>query len=497
MASRTKRDEIAVLICGLLLGVLACLAYEPATRPILPKDNQHYFFMAERVAAGVPPHVSAFDPKSSVPSLLGGAAIRAGDLVGVAPAYSARVLSVLAFGVFVAAIGLLVYRETDSRWAALFSILASISFAQAVEMAATGNRPKIFIMLFIALSLVSVQQRRAFSAAFWSSLAMLSWQPAALALVAVFLCEATCRRNREWLIPFAAGVALPTLLYLAYFWSHDALEPLWNQTVKFPRGHFTHSFPGLRKSLRELAHLWLRGFGSWNYLYWFALSGLAAWLLLVIRNPRRAARQWVDRPQRAALALMAVLLSAFTLWDHQGVVDLFVLLPFVAIFASFALVWLTAGLDRWLGSKRLPQVLVALAMVWLAIDGWADRTRPRFSLQDQMALGEKVRLHIAAGESVYAINSAHLLGFARADNWLVYSSIFRRLDRYLMRRSGSRAFVPTIDGHLPTMVLKGKRARISTWGRWLPKFYERVDAPEFKAQGIAVWVLKDREGVGT
>jgi hypothetical protein len=68
------------VLFGLALWLLRL--YEPFDRPITI-DNQLYFYVAERVAAGVPPHLSLVDHKHALSAMLSGWAMWPGRVFGL------------------------------------------------------------------------------------------------------------------------------------------------------------------------------------------------------------------------------------------------------------------------------------------------------------------------------------------------------------------------------------------------------------------------------
>ena len=96
------KETLAFFVLSLVATMTIAFCYGVIDLPLL-KDNQHYFYMSERVASGVSPHKSHFDPKHALSMLLTGAAIFAGRALGIADLTSARFLS-------------LVVRESPTGW---------------------------------------------------------------------------------------------------------------------------------------------------------------------------------------------------------------------------------------------------------------------------------------------------------------------------------------------------------------------------------------------
>ncbi|MFN2377191.1 MAG: hypothetical protein ABR538_11685, partial [Candidatus Binatia bacterium] len=89
----------------LVVWALAAAAFfwrlDALERP-LRADNQLYFFMAERAASGVPPHVSHVDSKNQLGVLVTAAAIAGGRAVGADDVVASRVVSIAAAAAAVA-----------------------------------------------------------------------------------------------------------------------------------------------------------------------------------------------------------------------------------------------------------------------------------------------------------------------------------------------------------------------------------------------------------
>src|SRR5262245_35580044 len=93
--SRLAASRPGIAVLGVVLAaitLLQCWRYEPLSRPITV-DDQVYFYISERAAAGVPPHVSLVDHKHQLTALLSAAAMSAGRPLGIDDVIAARVLS--------------------------------------------------------------------------------------------------------------------------------------------------------------------------------------------------------------------------------------------------------------------------------------------------------------------------------------------------------------------------------------------------------------------
>src|SRR5262245_17270267 len=87
-----SRRALPALFFVVALPICA-LGYR-VTRTPIAIDNQTFFYMAERAASGVPPHVSVINHKQALAHLLSAAAIAAGRHFGIDDVYAARTLSI-------------------------------------------------------------------------------------------------------------------------------------------------------------------------------------------------------------------------------------------------------------------------------------------------------------------------------------------------------------------------------------------------------------------
>ena len=139
----SRRIDLSVMILCLGITVAVGLGYDAVHTPIRT-DNQHYFYMAERVASGVSPYASHFDGKHALSMLLTGAAIALGRPFGIPDMASARILSLLCLAISAWLAWLVTYRLTRSWRAAMLALLSLFAFSGYVSMAAMGSRPRSF-----------------------------------------------------------------------------------------------------------------------------------------------------------------------------------------------------------------------------------------------------------------------------------------------------------------------------------------------------------------
>ena len=500
-APRDRRVRLAVAAVYLILSAgVAAWIYGPRTQP-LRLDNQHYFYIAERAASGVPPHVSNFDPKHQAGPLFSALGMVVGRWVGLNDVHSARLVSLAAYGASIGAAWLLAATLLNSPLAGHLAAAALWSASLYSWHASIGSRPKVFLALFLLATLLAVARRRAFWAGALGAVCYLCWQPGLVGLAAggiAFLIVPDRKRNLAWL---ACGAVAPLFAYEAYFLLHgwSAVREQWFQTFAFPAEYMSHQkggFPGLAPAASRLAATWLRSYAAITPIaIGFLLASVAAPVYALLAS-RRVLRIVRDQPAWLSAWTAGVVTLAFTYYDHQGPPDLFFVLPIVVV--GFATV--VALTLRFVFRGRAAPAAYALAaavFAWASYQGYRD-TRPLraidrgvgFTLADQFALAGKVA-QMARGQTVFAVRCTHLMGMARLENHVNYGFIFPGLQEYL-KEQGKPGFDPVRDGRWPDVILEDRLNPGSAFARWLRRNYEPVPRRDFARQGITVFARAAR-----
>jgi hypothetical protein len=494
--SRRQELQAAFLAGGGSVALLLLLySLNVGIREIpLLGDNQMYFFISERVASGHPPYTSQFDPKNALSVMLWGLAIWIGRVFGLSDVMSARALSLLIIGASTGSIWLVAYRLTGSRKAALLSALAVFSFPGYLSLSSMGCRPKSLVILFALLSINFTSRRKPFWAGFFASLGFLCWQPALLILAALLIALFLGERRWRDVSRAVMGAILPVVLYESYFVLTGTLSRQIEQAVLYPARYMSSEFSGYLLSLRELAIMWVKGFGVLNILpLAFAWGFIKIWADALRRKGGFGDFTQKDRTFLFfALALHGTLV--FTYYAHQGYPDYYFAFPFIAIVSGWALARFVDGVSRIAGDRAVrPAVLVLSVALLVPSLIWTFSQRFSFRLSDQYRLAEDVGRFLEEGKTVYCMGCTHLLAFDHSDNWLVHGYFADTVDRYLSDQSKGGIFEPTRNGEWPEIVL------LSHYGpagvrKWLSNRYVEITTEPFLRQNIHVYALKPPGG---
>ncbi|TFH25209.1 MAG: hypothetical protein E4H03_01490 [Myxococcales bacterium] len=486
------------LLSWFCLGLFACYRFNPLQTPFAI-DNQIYFFIAERVAAGVPPHISLVDHKNSLSSLLSGAAMVAGRWLGVDDALSVRALSVAVASGTVAAVWLLAYRLRGRRLEAHLSALFMLLFVDYFAQGAQGVRPKVFMAFFMAAGLASFAGRHMLRSGVLSASSFLCWQPALLIPACLGVSSLIEPPRLRRALRFGLGAAGAVIVYELYFVWHGAIGEQLFQTYVMPTREEAWPVLPLGESLWFIVHLGHNRQDATILLPVVFMGGIALAGLLALLRPRTSWHWIRARSGWAAFVLSAATACGFTLINHQAYPDLFFLHPLIAVAAGLAA---GAAYDL-LGRLALPRplavvrpMLVALLVLTTAQLAWDRRSMFRQSnqgptLDGERALAAELEELSEQYGTVWVVGCVHLLALNRTGNFLPYGLLIDpNVRAYMMTKTGGKPFVPLdANGELPGLILvaRGGERKVMPW---LPRLFEKVENVRFKGQGITLWAQR-------
>lgn len=414
----------------------------------LYRDYGIYLYGGQRVAEGVPPYAGIFDHKGPLPFMLAGAGVALSGTFGLADVYGARLVFFVVGCLTVVAVYGLGERAFRSRAAGLFAALTFLGFYGFARPVASGPDAKIPVVLFEALSLLFMVQRRWFWAGLCGSLAFLAWQPMGiLPLVALILALAQPQGERsggrrDAALRAFAGVATPLAATGAYFWYHGALKELLDGLVLFNFLHVNRGGlpPALAPSgpIREV-------------LTWYGtMVGPLLLGLAVIGSLYFSRTLW---RHYAPLLLTLPVFAAWSLLDFQTPEDLYVFLPYAAV--GFG-----ALLASVLGRVEKPQPVAALigaallAMAVVNTPAVGARDMPGPSLQAQQRSAEEIRRRFGKDARIVSINAPQVLALLGTENPDPYLFTTEGVDRQIAADvpGGFEGWVESLEDHDPDAI---------------------------------------------
>ncbi len=511
-ATGTSRhwQHLAYALLFFAAGAFLCWQYDPLEQPFTV-ENQVYYYVAERVAAGVPPHVSLVDRKHALSSILSGWAIAAGRSVGIGDVLAARLLSIAAASATVACLWALALELSGSLLAAHLSALVMLTFTDFFFQGTMGARPKVFMAFFLVAALLALARKRTFQSGVYSTFAFLCWQPALIVLGAVSTAAlANGWHRRSVASPAAAGEAtspwwrdITTVVvgtvaavatYEAYFVWHGALGEQLYQTFAVASGFVNYAVPTLGDSLAFIVGLGRNRVNAESLFPLLFLAGCAASWAWLCTRPRRAWSLLTERPAWLAVALAAYAALAFTFADHQAYPDMFILLPFIAL-ASGLMIERAINIVFELPPQTIRRVLALLAGFGILVMIFDNRA---FFRTRGLTLAHQYELAVAVAQlrdrhgPVWAIGCPHLLALDRTENHSPFGVFLdANVRAYLEEQMEGREYRPLKDGKPPAVILISRGGTRSVIP-WLRKDYRQLKDERFEKQGIHIWIRSGR-----
>lgn len=420
---------------------LVLLQYDPFHRPLLG-DPGIFVFISRLVAQGLAPHRAVFNEQASLTFLLGGAAMAFGNALGVPELIAFRVLAMgVAAGVIV--ITYVVGRFfTGAPAAAFIASVIMLGYEGYLQRAATALEPKALMVLLGLLTLYGLSRKRWFVAGICAAAAGLAWQIGwGYLLVALLLAPI---QGGTRLIPRLSALGMTILgaglvfaLYVTYYAAHDALAPMFQQTLLAPLIMHPIDQRPLAERFWQPVRDFLLGYrGQWLFLGLGAISWLAM-LVRYVLTPRRALYDVFQNPRTSGTLLAAHGFMIAPLLDFQNYPDWIPLLPFISIFAGGLLIgagqWLARPLKLSpLGQRIAFAALLSVVALWSLLHPWTELSRqlidPPITWQEQSEIAQNLNRRLPPDQPVLIIGAAELLFFMARQNVTPYVYLLGETD---------------------------------------------------------------------
>jgi hypothetical protein len=490
-ASSVRSLKTLALLVLFAAGVIAGWRFRPVDRPIFA-DDQLYFYVAERAASGVPPHVSLVDHKHQLAPLISAAAIAVGRVFGADDVLAGRIVSILAAAAVVPLLGLLAAALTGSFAAGLAAAACTLTLKMFFIEAATGFRPQLFMTFFAVAALLAFARDRRAAAGALAAAAFLSWQPAAVICVALAIAAAFEARPARAVARVVVGGAAIVLAYEAYFAVNGALGEQLYQSYFMGK---LLRVPPFTKTLLffvrgDPTEVRWRPDALFGGIFLAALAG--AWLWALVR-PRAAWAAWKQSAAWRAVFLAAHGAVAYTFLDHQAYPDRFFLLPYIVLTAACA-VGIVPRLIARIPARAIAAAALSAWMITFVPGLGRASNRSGGTLEQQRAIAQRVvEIGDARGGGLWVVGRPDLLALAHRTNWNGFGMLLdANVRAYAQRSSGSRgAYRPMRDGEMPDMVLVARvSARIHL--PWLFHEYEKVAFDDLAGLHAQIFVKRSR-----
>lgn len=429
----TRSRALVLPLVLLVATFLVLLQYDPFHRPLVG-DPGIFVYISKLVAQGLVPHRAVFNEQASLTFLLGGAVMAFGNALGVPELIAFRVLAMgIAAGVVVLTfvVGRIFTREPT---AALIAAVIMLGYEGYLQRAATTLEPKALMVLLGLLTLYVLSRNRWFAAGVCGAAAGLAWQIGwGYLLLALLLAPIQGGKHP---VPRLSALGLTILgaglvfgLYVAYYAAHDALTPMFQQTVLAPLIMHPLAQRTLAERLGQPIRDFLLGYrGQWVFL----ILGTIGWLVLLVRyalTPRRALYDLISTPRTSGTLLAAHGFLIAPLLDFQNYPDWIPLLPFISIFAG----WLLVGAGQWIarhlslsprGQSLAFAAVLSVVSLWSVLHPWTEPSRqlidPPITWQEQSEIAQDLNRRLPPDQPVFIIGTAELLFFMARQNLTPY-----------------------------------------------------------------------------
>ncbi|HVG22267.1 MAG TPA: hypothetical protein VNI02_24735, partial [Blastocatellia bacterium] len=381
---------------------------------------------------------------------------------------------------------------------ALLAAAIMLTFSAFARLNGGGAQPKTPMVLFGLVALWAIIKDRPFVAGAFGMLSALSWQPGLLFVGAAGL--GFSRYLTRWrdmkAAKLVAGAVVPLAVMLAYFWAAGALGEfyLWNV-------HFNATVYGpnemrpLSSFINRIAKMLAGTYHNGRFYFYLAVPGLLLLLWGEAKQARRnGLRSLYETAPRHALIISPVVYFLFCMIDIQGGADLIPLLPFVAMFAAVALIFLVERAAGFV-ARALPALSRAPVREWagglacalvllLAVSDSFSRERD-LTLQEQDAKVRDIVSQLQPGDKIFVHGQTEILVLSGLTNASKYFLLDRGKDAYLDRveEDGFNGWLARLKAERPRIVVLDRLKSLGYLNElqaWVEAEYEARDDGTFR-----------------
>jgi len=487
VASWARWRRLAIL--AFAFGVFVALMYRPFSTDE-NGDSAIYDYIAQTILRGGLPYRDVVEIKGPGAIYISALAILLGRLVGISDIIAVRILHVLLIGVLSLTTFVVAWAYLRNRLASAFAVTIPLMMGSFITMMNGGTQPKLPLMIFGLLSLYLTTKNKPFWSGFFSMLSCLCWQPGLLFTGVAFLMFTrylTRWRDYAWL-KVLGGAAIPLAITLLYFHWRGALQDLWSWTVTFNYSVFAPN--DLRPPGASLRHFWRvtsRIYGWDSILVWVSVAGFVLYSYQRIRAKieRRGSFQSA-KLYRDAIVIPPLVYFLFCMINFQAGPDLIPFLPFIGIFAGWALThaarFLFSGRIEMSGHYATAQrVLCLLGVILLGLVTVYRGATYRLqgpSLQAQSKEAQKFASLLGPGDTVYVHGSVELLVFLNIPNVNPYVALDSGADDYIAARmpKGFDSVIDQIEEEAPKVAVLTRLGHVhhaSDLMHWVNEHYQK------------------------
>jgi hypothetical protein len=499
-----RRRRPALVIAAVGGTVLILMMYAPL-KQAEGGDSAIYDYIAQSILRGRIPYRDVVDIKWPGGPYLSAMAMAVGKAVGVRDVIAVRLFQIIACGLLTLVTFMVGVRLFGNRAAATIACLFPLMNYRFAGWVVGGTQPKLMMILFGMLSLLSVDANEPFWGGFCSMLSCLCWQPGLLFTGVIFLSESKYLTNWRDLraLKVAVGAAVPLAVLFSYFFLKGAFGDFWSWTLTYNYSVFG---PEAVRTLPEaLSRIWkivskiFEGdvpiviFSAVGFL-WLCVERVYIRFTGTVLGARRNGFE-------DAIVIAPLVYLAFCVINFQAGPDLIPLFPFIGLFAAWLLVRLgrlvsmrvspskTVSVARWeVGIQRVVAVCIVVSVVvrgaLYSLDGpmLPDQDRAMMPIAELLGPGDELYVHGAA-EYLVLLNKPNLNPYVLLD-W--DADVFAAA----RKPGGFQQIVDEMEAQRPKVVVLSRLNKLAH-GRELSSWAE-AHYDELKSEGrVKLYVRKN------
>ncbi len=460
----------------------------------LVRDDAIILYGGQQLAEGVPPYISIFDNKTPMAPFLSGMGVLIATLLNLDDILVVRI-TFLTF-CSLAAVGLYLLGSTlfRSQKVGILTSFIFVGYSGFGIHAASGPREKALMVTFVVFSLLLTTRKKWFWAGIFSSIALLTWQYAAVyALIAVILAVLQSERGQPQVrnaMFTILGVLTPIAVVSLYFLYKGAFYDFVDGTILFNLFYLERtSHPLLEHILRpiEFVNIGFRSMALPIFIGFFMVLLMYMWR---IRLYRSSLVMLIHKDPFSALLLSFPAVVIWTVVDFQHYPDLFIFLPYVALGFGWLLYRALHGLPRIKGIGTTMQKLCFFVLCALLLGSAALNylVISENGLEEQRQWARQIESQFGTETKLLAIGAPEVLVLLHRTNPNPYVFVTSGIDNKIDATTpgGFAGWLEELERYDPDVIVtgrtKGKFAPMLTG--WLQSNYR-----EIKVGQLGTWKL--------
>lgn len=432
------------ILCLVFLAALLVYSQNQFWKQPSSGDRANWDYFAQVIVRGGVPYKDVVNIKSPLSAYIGAVAIVVTKPFGLRDIFAIRIAFLILSALVAAFTFQLASEYLDSR-VGIIAATVMISCVAFSRYNSGGIQPKTPMILFGLLSLLALKRDRPFLSGLFGMCSALCWQPGLLFVGVAFL--GFSRYLTNWrdgkLMRLLSGSLLPLIVLILYFWAAGALKSFYLWNVDFPLTVYApHEARTVSNFFSHLLKLVNGPYKNTRPYFYIALGGLLIAILQeAIRILRSPKGQFASAATSHALIISLLVYFGFCMIDIQGGPDLIPLLPFVATFSAFAILFVVdqcaklwqrvkPGLNRGLFDRYAVLVIVVF-MIYsdVTVAFYFERAFP--TLADQEAAVQELMRSFRPGDSIFTYGQTELLVLTGMTNASKYFLLDRGKAGYL------------------------------------------------------------------